>query len=220
MTAELILEIVLTVITGVVFAWGDFKFFRKRIALYLQMVTCAVGCAFLTRVFETIQIWNSGETSVYSISMLGILAEFLFLYCSNYGVIDSLCDDGSKRFIKYRLAAVIVPIAIFVYSIMQYSWFKTQTDTAPYLIYIPITVILLAMYYHIKHLIIPDVENGIVRRIRLYNLLGVINCLAVLLGFMAKTGEPLWYVSVITNFIPTILMLPVLNRGAKKWIKR
>ncbi len=220
MTPELILELVLTAITAVAFAWGDFKFFRKGTALYLQMVTCAVGCAFLTRVFESIQIWRSGETSIYSLSMLGIVAEFLFLYCSNYGLIDSLCDDGSKSFIKYRLISAVIPVSAFVFSVVQYDKFCRMNDKAPFLIYIPIIVVLLAAYYHIKHLIIPDVENGIVRRIRPYNMLGVVNCFAVLMGFMSNTGEVLWYVSVVLCFVSTALLLPVLYSGVKKWTRQ
>ena len=221
MTPELILEIVLTVLTGIVFAWGDFKFFRKRVALYMQMVTCAVGCAFLTRVFETIQIWRNGETTLYSLSLLGVTAEFLFLFCANYGVIDSLCDDRSKRFIKYRLIALIIPVTAGVFSILQYRNLASRCEgDMPYLLYIPVLVILLAMYFHIKHLIIPDVENGIVRRIRLFNLLGVINSMAVLAYFFTRTGDVLWYVAVVLCVLSTATMLPLLNMGAKRWTKQ
>ena len=217
MSAEIIMELVLTVITGAAFVWGDYKFFKKGVALYLQMVTLAIGCVFLARIFETIQVYRDGEVPFISIALFGVVAEFIFFFCANFGVIDSLCDDGSVRFLKYRLAAAIVPVALFVFLIFRYKSFSAEDEMA-WVIYIPVTVILLAMYYHIKHLIIPDVPNGIVRRIRLYNLIGIINCLTTLTKILTDIGDVYWYVSLSLCCISTVIMLPVLSRGVSRWI--
>ena len=80
-------------------------------------------------------------------------------------------------------------------------------------------IIMFASYFNLKHFIFPDVEFGIIRSIRGYNLIALL--LAVL-----SVGEiilMLWgemipllilYVAICTV---SIAIVPILEKGVKKW---
>ena len=76
---------------------------------------------------------------------------------------------------------------------------------------------LIALYYHIKHLIIKDIEGGIVRSIRLYNLIGVINCVAMFVEWFTGPGTLTWYISMFLYILVTLTILPALEHGVRKW---
>lgn len=72
-----------------------------------------------------------------------------------------------------------------------------------------------ACYYHVKHLLIPDADFGIVRCLR--NYIAVALCLAVLsvveLVAMAHENEWLLIVSGIGLCAVTLALVPVMDRG-------
>jgi cell division protein FtsW (lipid II flippase) len=80
-------------------------------------------------------------------------------------------------------------------------------------------IIMFASYFNLKHFIFPDVEFGIIRSIRGYNLI------ALLLGVLS-VGEIsllLWNKTVpllilyIAICVVSIAVVPVLEKGVKKW---
>ncbi len=201
------------------FSYGLARFFRKRKALYTRMIVFGIGCAMMGRLFETLNLFAFGEIpSGFHIGMLGIIGSFLFFFTANYGQMDSLVDDGSAQFRKVRLIALIAPVCIWalfgVY--VHFAGFYAGAVVRA----IVTAVIALASYYHLKHLIIKDVDYGIIRSIRKYNLLALFYALLCMLEmiFHAAPFGAVWL--IVTDLLICAVLLvfiPVLEIGVKKW---
>jgi len=113
----LYLSLALTICAGIGFGYGLYRFFRDESALYVRMIVFAIGCAMLGRLFETLLILVNGSlTNGFHVGMLGIIGSFLFLFSANFGQMDSIVDDGSKRFFKTRLISFSAPLVIMARS--------------------------------------------------------------------------------------------------------
>ncbi len=219
MTPELITELVYTIAALVAAFFGVFVVYNKQKGnspLYIKMVVWMLGCRFLQGLIEFLLMRSDFDMSKISIVFIGYMAQFLFLICANYGAIDSLCDDGSKKFIKYRLMALVVPLGVLVYYIINIKRLSVNSGDMVIRL-ICLIVVLCAFYYHIKHLIIKDIEGGIIRCVRLYNLIGVINCIAVIIGWFFAHGSLPWYISMGMEVVVSLTILPALFNGFKKW---
>lgn len=201
------------------FVYGLIRFFRKRTALYARMIVFGIGCAMMGRLFETLQLFIRGEIhNGFHIGVLGVVGSFLFFFTSNYGQMDSLVDDGSKTFTKYRLTACIAPlvvIAIYVYYFTLVGFGENAIVRA-----VETAVIAFASYYHLKHLIIRDVDYGVIHSIRMYNLLALIYALLCMAEMLISTVPVSDIFVIILYGLLCLLMLifvPVLERGVKKW---
>ena len=77
-----------------------------------------------------------------------------------------------------------------------------------------------AAYYHLKHLIIPDVEDGFIRSIRPFNLTALIYdilCAAEALTTVLPGQDILRYIVCAALCVVLIIMIPVLKKGVAKW---
>ena len=209
----------LTVCTAVGFGYGLFRFFRGKSALYLRMIIIGVGCAMLGRLFETLQLFVNGELgSGFHVGMLGTIGSFLFFFTANYGQMDSIVDDGSKKFKKYRLIGLLAPISVIALYCVAYG-FKGFSETSVAL-GVQSAVTAMAAYFHLKHLVIPDVEYGLIRAIRSYNLLALIYAYLCMAEMIVESTALPTVCSVIVFVLQCAVMLafvPVLERGVKKW---
>ena len=203
---------------AVSFTYGVVRFFKKGKALYLQMIVGGLGCMMLGRAFQFITLLTRGSLPTgFHIGTLGIVGGFIFFLSANYGQMDRLLDDGAKENRKYRLFGLLAPIAMAgIYCLI----FLFNVSTESIIVYAVMTVIIMfASYFNLKHFIFPDVEFGIIRSIRGYNLIALL--LAVL-----SVGEiilMLWgqmipllilYVAICTV---SIAIVPILEKGVKKW---
>jgi hypothetical protein len=131
---------------------------------------------------------------------------------------DSLCDMSDKKNGKFRWLALIAPLLLLPAALL--IWFRCD-EIATYRLVsvVQIVFIMLASYYNCKHLMIHDVEFGIIGSIRGYNLI------ALLLEFLF-TAEitfdafsmhtPLSIVYLLMS-ICLLLIIPVLKKGGNKW---
>lgn len=203
---------------AVSFTYGVVRFFKKGKALYLQMIVGGLGCMMLGRAFQFITLLTRGSLPTgFHIGTLGIVGGFIFFLSANYGQMDRLLDDGAKENRKYRLFGLLAPIAMAgIYCLIFF--FNVSTESI--VVYAVMTaIVMLASYFNLKHFIFPDVEFGIIRSIRGYNLIALL--LAVL-----SVGEiilMLWgqmipllilYVAICTV---SIAIVPILEKGVKKW---
>ena len=201
------------------FAFGLRWYFGKKVPLYAVMIIFGSGCAMLGRMFETMLLLIRHELqSGFNVGLLGIMGSFMFFLAANYGTMDSLVDDGSRGVMKYRLIALAAPAGILV----LYYFFLTRVGFGIDAIVngVLVLVIMLASYYHLKHLIIPDVEDGIIRHIRLYNLLALVYALLCMneMTFEVIRIAAVWRYILYTAFcIVYVLFVPALYRGVKRW---
>lgn len=213
------LSLAMTLCACVGFNYGLARFFRERKALYTRMIVFGIGSAMLGRLFETLSLFAFGEIpSGFHIGVLGIVSSFLFFYTANFGQMDSLVDDGSAKFRKYRMIGMIAPVVILILYILYLK--NTEFGAGAIVRAIEAIVIALAAYYHLKHLVIEDVDYGIIRSIRGYNLVALIYAVLCMLE-MILTASPysiIW--TVIVDLLICVILLifiPVLEKGVKKW---
>lgn len=202
------------------FIYGGILYFHKRKALYAQMITLALGCFAVSRLFTVLLlIVNAGVVeSSFQVGYLGVAGSFMFLLSANYGALDSLVDDRTRTFVRYRITALICPlIGLVVYYLLFYI-----ADIELFWRVITAVVILitsLASYYHLKHLIIPDVDYGVVRCLRPFNVLGLIFAVSIVVEFygLSRDNEPVFFAASCLSGVIMMLMIPVLKGGMKKW---
>lgn len=203
---------------AVSFTYGIVRFFKKGKALYLQMIVGGLGCMMLGRVFQFVTLLTRGMLPEgFHIGTLGIVGGFVFFLSANYGQMDKLLDDGAKENRKYRLLGLLAPLLMAgIYCLI----FFFNPGLESMIVYGVMTaIIMFASYFNLKHFIFPDVEFGIIRSIRGYNLI------ALLLGVLS-VGEitlMLWnklipllilYVAICAV---SIAIVPILEKGVKKW---
>lgn len=216
---EKYLFLAMTVCAAVGFAYGLYRFFRKQSALYIRMIVFGIGCAMLGRLFQTLQLFVSGGIQEgFHVGILGVVGSFMFFFSANYGQIDSLVDDGGSKLRKYRLLALLAPLAAIALYAVYYIRVGFCADAAVH--GVETAFIGAALYFHLKHLIIPDVHFGIVRSIRSYNLLALIYgllCMTeIIFGAFRLPGVCNIVLSVLLC-LTLIVFIPVLEKGAKKW---
>ena len=83
------------------------------------------------------------------------------------------------------------------------------------MVLVSVFVIVDAFYYHFKHLLIPDVEDGILKSIRLYNLLGVINCVVALVSIICMQSN-LPYLGFLLSLVTFTPISVVIFKKRKK----
>lgn len=194
---------------------------KKRPPMYFMFVLFAIMSAFLSRVyyFVTVALYGS-VPEVFNLGFIGYAAMFLYMFFANYGQIDCLVDDRKMLQTRYRVIPVIVPAVEFLFAI-----FALIYGTVNISIRIPFLIISVLAgfsgYLNIKHTIIPDVDFGIVKSIKGYNII------AVLIGFfsLAEIGLSIFEINGIILYVQIVLgilyaaAIPVLNREVKKWTR-
>ena len=151
------LYLAMTLCAAAGFAYGLFRFFRAKSALYIRMIVYGIGCAMFGRLFETLQLFTTGSIQKgFHVGILGVVGSFMFFFSSNYGQMDSLVDDGSAQYRKYRLIALAAPAAIFAMFAVYAGFAGFGQSTVVF--GVEAVIIAAATYYHLKHLIIPDVS--------------------------------------------------------------
>ncbi len=198
--------------------YGFCQFFRPKKAVYLQLITSGVGCILFARLFQFIHLAAKGDIrDGFNIGMIGVIASFLFFLTANYGQIDGLVDDRSKAFRSTRIRALIVPAAILI--IYAVFFFLVDSTELRIVVGVVTFIIMLCTYYNYKHVIIFDVELGIVRPLKKYNALVIAYAVFSMVEFIGLYAHimPLYIVACAGIGIAAILLLPVLKGGVDKW---
>ena len=201
------------------FIYGGLKFFRPRQALYAQMITLALGCCAFGRLFYIVRLLSSGFiTGSVQLGFFGVVGSFMFFFSSNFGTLDSLLDDRTKEFRKYRVISFIAP-AIFI--ALYVLLFLIADISLMWKILGAVLTVFAAMstYFNLKHLIFPDVEFGVVKCLRPYNMLVLIYSLSVFgecVG-LSRDIPVLTLICCIVSGVIAAAMMPMIVRGLKKW---
>ena len=201
------------------FIYGLNKFFKKGKPLFLQSVTMAMGCHALGSIYHLCQTLTT-ETVLegFTPAYLGRIGFFLFLIAASYGQMDRIVDDGSKKIRSSRYIALIAPVfaaALYIPNATMED-LPIETKIAVLLVWVPALV---AVYYNLKHSIIPDLDFGFVKAIKPYNIF------ATCLGFAELLCLTAWnYLYntqlVIFSFIFAILCVAMMlsaKKGAEQW---
>ena len=158
-------------------AYGGYTAIRHKAPLFytilcLAMISCLMGCVYSV-LYDV--LWISGDTG-FHVGYLGFAGMFFFLFSSYYGAIDSLADGGEPALHTYRILAGGVALVHFAVSVcgvalLHKGWWLL-------VLIVPMSG---TLYFAVKHLLIPDVEMGIIRVLRPYNALVCVLCVGMML---------------------------------------
>ena len=214
--------------------YGAVFLLKENKALYTKMIFWGVVCAFISRLFmQSMLFYYQAYNMNISIGTVGLFGSLFFLLSANYGQIDRLVDDGSRRCIKARLIALTGPLLLLIAYVIfliigSNSWMDLE-EAGDLLTMIRVemgvmTVILMpCVYFNLKHAIIYDVEGGIVRSLRPYNVLALLYELFLYMEFIAtritlETEAFLFInISLVLQGIVLLLMLPAVRRVMRKF---
>ncbi len=213
------LSLILTLCTLSGFIYGLTLFFVKKKNLYIQMIVLGVGCAMMGRLFETLLLFAEGEIrGGFHIGVLGVIGSLLFFFTANYGQMDSLVDDGSKKFVKYRMIGLIAPIFYLILFVIYLLMVGFDENVGVYAA--ETAAVCVASYFNLKHLVIEDIDYGIIRSIRGYNLLALIYgflCMTQMIIFALPVPAAVIIIFYVLLSILMLIFVPVLAGGVKKW---
>ena len=197
---------------------GALKFFGHRKALYGQMISEALVCIVIGRLFNIVRLL-SGDNLLnhFQLGSLAVVGSFIFFYSANYGALDSIVDDGSKEFFKYRMIGAVSPVvAVLIY----YPLFYMGNDSMLWKVQGAVLLIFTALcsYFHLKHIFIPDVEFGVVRSLRPYNFLALLYMLSSIAEcFALSRGSSVGtFIACCFSGIFVFAMMPLISLGLKK----
>ncbi len=202
------------------FAYGAPKYLRPRKPLYASMIVLGVGCIMIGRAYSFLRILTGlPVTGIFHAGILGTVGAFAFFFSANYGQIDSLVDGGEKELMKYRLLGIpgaLLPCALYLLTLLSPA--NTAEKISDLIAAIPIAA---SSYFHVKHVFIPDVDYGVVRCQRIYNTTAYLYGILCMLEMAASAyrQETLMIVVCLLECMASGLLVPVMDRGVRKWSK-
>ena len=199
-------------------AYGLTATYRRKQPLYFRLMIFPIACQLFSRAFYIVTLLCYGELpDGFNIGFLGFAAFFLFLYLPNVGAIDNLLDEADRGYSRYRLLALILPAAELALAVFALTYDAVSLDVR-----ISYAVLLLlagfAGYFNLKHLIIPDVEGGIIGALRHFNALCIVFELLTLaeVGFYCCSLRTPVVIQALLGIV-YVVFLPLLNKETKKW---
>ena len=200
------------------FLYGTVRFFRPRKAVYAQMITLAAGCMALGRLYQLIRLLTGGDIfSRFHLGLLGVIGSLMFFFSANFGVMDTITDDGAPENRRFRTLPAIAPAL----TALIYLWLFLLSDqplvvkTAAFFVSLLVAG---ASYYNLKHLIFPD-AYGIINVLRPYNLLALFFeflCLAEAVAMSRENAAVTLLIGILMGAVLPAIVVSV-DRGIKQW---
>lgn len=219
MNDYLIENIFVCVCAFIAFFCGLIRFAKPHKALYALMITLSVGCVAFGRLYQVVRLLIGGKVvGEFQLGFLGVIGSLLFLFSANFGTMDSIADDGSERFLKYRLIAAIAPAsALALY--LAFILFGDYPLLDKFMGGVLTVFAMEASYFNLKHLILPDVDFGIVNCLKAYNLTSLIYTFLCIAEYIAlcRGYEIAEFVISILIGASVVTIVANASRGVKKW---
>lgn len=199
--------------------YGLKHFFKKGKPLFLQTITMAMASHALGSIYHLCQTLTSdvlmeGFTPAY----LGRIGFFLFIITASYGQMDKIVDDGTAAMKPSRYIALLAPIGAALLYIPNYMMedVPIRTKVVYALVWLPAVF---AVYFNLKHAIIPNMDFGFIKAIKPYNIL--ILCLSFselvcLTAWDYYEAVPLAASAIVFGALCIGTMIAA-KKGAEKW---
>jgi hypothetical protein len=201
------------------FIYGGVCFFKPKKAGYAQMITMAVGCMAFGRLYQIVRILTVGDfLNRFQLGVLGVIGSLVFIFSANFGLMDRIGDDGSKRYLRYRLIPLAAPLAAVGIYLLVFP-FSDQPKLVKIMAGVITFFVMEASYFNLKHLIFPDVDFGILKCMRAYNLFALIFaalCSAEMIAYSRGKESSVLIISILMGITLTILT-PCVKRGIDRW---
>ena len=189
--------------------------FRKGTPLYYKIVFFAMASCFLGTGYYALASFLYPElVQGFHVGYFGTIGMFFFLYSSYYGAINSLADGGEKRYHPHRLISGLLAGILGLLTLLRIWTVETGQPVLQTLVLIPAAA---TAYFAFKHLILPDVEMGIIDAMRGFNAMVFFLCVLQALEFsFAWKGAAGWIISLCSGLL-LAFALPVARRGVRRW---
>lgn len=217
---SLIFELISFAITSFAFFRGVRAFFRKGKPMYFQLLVCAVGCYALQELFSVVNYLCGGYEGPITIGTLGTFGCFGFLFSANFGQLDGIVDDGSAANRRARVLAFLAPAllasAVAWTVVMAARTIGTVGAAVLAVIWLPA---LPAVYFNLKHLLLPIDDFGFLRATKLCNVSASVFCVLQLLHLALLFGG----FAAASNWLVPLLSVSLLGielsceRGMRLW---
>lgn len=217
MSPRFLMSCVMFLCSAIAFFYGIFRYYGKTVPLYIKAVVTGMGCLAGGR-FATVILMFSGAFvgNRFHIGHLGFIGFSLFLFTALHGELDSvyrkeLLGKGRFRFLGYFAPLVL----LFFLGCVLFAedctiFYKGVCCLFSFYIFI-------SAFYNLRYLLNPTKPDGLIRRLRLFNLA----CLFMDLAVMAEMY--LWTTERTLMMIPTyilmggvtLLLIPCLEQAQK-----
>ena len=200
---------------AVALVYGLCTAFRKRVPLYYKIVFFAMASCFLGLRYCALAqlLWPQGLQG-FHVGYFGSVGMYFFLYSSYYGAINSLADDGTKGFRRYRAAAFLAAALTACLATIGIWTMGTGQRILSTLVLIPVVA---TVYFSVKHLIFPDVEMGIIAAMRPFNAMVAALCMLQAADLcLPAAGTGAW-VRAVCMAVLLAACLPVARMGVQRW---
>lgn len=189
--------------------------FKGKKPLFLKFIYAGVGCFFLHTFWLFCNyLWVAEEEQSYLVVTLSYVSSYLFLFFASYGALDSLADDGSREKRKYSRIALAAGGSVCLVWLVKFL----QTFRVNY-IFLGACLALLC-FISVKHLIIPDIEDGFVRTLRPYNMVLLLLVLVSVVDLCLsgiQQYEALDSVLQMLRDFAMLMLVPMASKGVRKW---
>ena len=183
------------------------------------MIVLGVGCIAFGRLYQVVRLLTGGDIlHEFQLGILGVIGSLMFFFSANFGAIDSLADDKSKKYSKYRLIAFAAPLAALALYI-GFLLFLGAPRLWKIIGAVVTFFIMQTTYYNLKHLIFPDVDYGVINCLKPYNAAVLFYALFCIADIIAMSRESQIAVAIVSAEIgiTVLLITPLLAKGVKKW---
>ena len=199
--------------------YGLKYFFKKGKPLFLQSITMAMASHALGSIYHLCQTLTSEDiVEGFTPAYLGRIGFFLFIITASYGHLDRIVDDGSSKMRRARRFALIAPVLAMLLYIpnARIEDVPIGTKAVYAVVWIPAVI---AVYFNLKHAIIPDLDFGFIKAIKPYNIV------ALLLSFSELLCLTAWDYYYPVQMVITAVAFSVLcictmvfaRKGVEKW---
>lgn len=214
-----IAELIPLTATLISLIYGLRRFFKKGKPLFLQSMTMAMASHTLGSLYHLCQTLTGGElVEGFTPAYLGRIGFFLFMITASYGHLDRIVDDGTPKMRPARLTALIAPACAVLLYLPNAIWedVLVATKVVYALVWIPAII---AVYFNLKHAIIPDLDFGFVKALKPYNVLATCLGISELLCLTAwNYYDPVLLVASTLLFgTLCIVTMVAAGKGVEKW---
>ena len=198
--------------------YGAVRFLRPRKAVYAQMISFAAGCMAFGRLYQVIRFLTSGDIFTrFHLGLLGVLGSLMFFFSANFGVMDTITDDGAPENRKYRILPAAAPVlaAVIYLAFFLLTGLPLIVKVAAFFVTVLVAG---ASYYNLKHFIFPD-EFGIVQCLRPYHLLALcfeFLCLVEIVAMSRDNAAATLMIGILMGVLLPAIVISV-DRGIGKW---
>ena len=194
------------------------KMHKRGFALYFKIYLCAAASYALFLLYDIISTLCLKIHLPVDVGGIGILGCGAFLFSANFGQMDGLVDERTKKSRKASLAALLAPaVLLALLCVLVFS-----ANVAPafkFLGMIPLSSGIVASYFHLKHILLPADPMGLLVTVRPGNILALL----FLLSSTLFTGTSVANIIILKEiagvlaavFICTMSICSV--KEAKKW---